>query len=93
MTFLTDSAPQFVAVIDFNSDSFLDIIVAIPDVSTIGIFLGYGNGTCADLVKFSMGYGSLPSSVVVGDFNNDRKLDFAVVNEGTDSLKILLQIC
>jgi hypothetical protein len=93
MTYLTDSAPQFVAVIDFNSDSFLDIIVAIPDVSTIGIFLGYGNGTFADLVKFSMGYGSLPSSVVVGDFNNDRKLDFAVVNEGTDSLKILLQTC
>jgi hypothetical protein len=31
--------------------------------------------------------------VVVGDFNNDTKLDFAVVKEGTDSLTILLQTC
>jgi hypothetical protein len=92
-TYLTDSAPQFVAVGDFNSDSLLDIIVAIPDVNKIGIFLGYGNGIFGDLVKFSMGYGSLPFSVVVGDFNNDRKLDFAVVNKGTNNLKILLQTC
>jgi hypothetical protein len=40
-----------------------------------------------------MDYGSLPLSVAVGDFDNDRKLGFAVVNEGTDSLKILLQTC
>jgi hypothetical protein len=92
-TYLTDSGPQFVTVGDFNSDSFLDIIVALSDTNNIGILLGYGNGTFADLVTFSMGYGSLPFSVVVGDFNDDRKLDFAVLNEGTDSLKILLQTC
>jgi hypothetical protein len=93
MTYLTDSAPQFVAVGYFNSDSLLDIIVAIPDTNNIGIFLGYGNGTFADLVTFPMHYGSLPFSVAVGDYNDDRKLDFAVVNEGTDSLEILLQTC
>jgi hypothetical protein len=38
-----------------------------------------------------MDYGSLPFSAVVGDFDNGRKLDFAVVNKGTDNLKILLQ--
>jgi hypothetical protein len=89
----TDSAPQFVAVGDFNSDTFLDIIVTISDVNNIGIFLGYGNGSFADLVTFSMDYRSLPFSVVVGDFNRDKKLDFATVNGGTDSLKILLQTC
>jgi hypothetical protein len=92
-TYLTDSAPQFVAVSDFNNDSFLDIIVAISDINKIGIFLGYGNGTFGDLVKFAMGYGSSPFFVVVGDFNNDEKVDFAVINNGTDSLKIVLQTC
>jgi len=92
-TYFTESAPHFIAVGDFNSDCFLDIILAILDVNMIGIFVGYGNGIFTDLVKFSMDYESLPSSVVVDDFNNDRKLDFAVVNEGTDSLKIILQTC
>ncbi len=30
-------------------------------------------------------YGSLPFYVVVGDLNNDRKLDFAVTKEDTDN--------
>jgi len=36
--------PQFVAVGDFNNDTFLDIIVVISDTNNIGILLGYGNG-------------------------------------------------
>jgi hypothetical protein len=67
--------------------------VVIPDIHNIGILLDYGNGTFADLVQFPLNYGSLPFSVVVDDFNNDKKLDFAVLNEGTDSLKVLLQTC
>jgi hypothetical protein len=91
--YLTDSAPQFTDVSDFNNDSFLDIIVVIPKVNKIGIFLGYGNGIFRDLVEFSMDYGSSPFSVVVSDFNNDRKIDFTVVNEVTDNLKVLSETC
>jgi hypothetical protein len=47
----------------------------------------------ADPVMLCMAYGTLPFSVAIGDFNNDRKLDFAAANEGIDNLKILLQIC
>jgi hypothetical protein len=54
---------------------------------------GYPAGLQDSTVKISMDYGSLPFSVIVSAFNNDRKLDFAVLNEGTDSLKILLQAC
>lgn len=92
-TYSTDSAPQFVAIADFDNDSFLDIIVVISDISTVGIFLGYGNGTFADLLKFPLEYGSLPFSCIVGDFNKDTKLDFAVVNEASDNLQIYLQTC
>ncbi len=57
------------------------------------MLLGDGNGIFADLIKFSLDYGSSPFSVVVGDFNSDTKLDFAVLNEDSDSLEILLQTC
>jgi hypothetical protein len=40
-----------------------------------------------------MEYDARPFSVVIGDFNNDRKLDFAVANNGTDNLNIFLQTC
>jgi hypothetical protein len=87
-----NSQPYSVAVGDFNYDTFLDIIVANYGTSNVGIFLGYGNGTFEDLINYPIGNGSLPFSVSVGDFNNDRKLDFAVANNGTDNLEIFLQI-
>ncbi|CAF4367094.1 unnamed protein product, partial [Adineta steineri] len=40
-----------------------------------------------------LGFGSSPISLAVVDLNNDKQLDFAVVNEGTDNLKILLETC
>jgi hypothetical protein len=44
-----------------------------------------------DLTEYTLSNGSLPFSVAVGDFNNDRKLDFSVANYGTDNLQIMLQ--
>jgi hypothetical protein len=92
-TYLTGTSTKFVAVQDFNNDNLLDIIVIIDNTNTVGIFLGYGDGTFSNLKTFSIGYGSLPFSLVGGDFNNDRKLDLVVANNGTSSLQILLQIC
>jgi hypothetical protein len=88
-----DSDPYSVAVDDFNGDTISDIVVTNHATNTLGVFLGYGNGTFTSLIPFSLAYGSQPFFVVVGDFNSDKKLDFAVANEGTDSLNILLQTC
>jgi hypothetical protein len=45
-------------------------------------------------IEFSIGYESHPFSVVVVvDFKDDKKLDFAVANYGTDNLEIHLQTC
>jgi len=93
MTYVTGLGPQFVSTGDFNNDTFVDIIVAIPDTNNIGILLGYGNGMFANVFKVSLNYGSSPFMIGIGDFNNDRKLDFAVANEDSDSLSILLQTC
>jgi hypothetical protein len=94
-TYLTasDSYLHSVGVGDFDNDNILDIVVANYGTNNLCVLLGHGNGTFGSPILFLMDYGSHPFSVVVGDFNNDRKLDLAVANNGTDSLYILLQTC
>jgi hypothetical protein len=87
------SYPCSIAVGYFDNDKKLDIIVANYGIHSVGVFLGDGNGTFASMTSFAVGYGSHPFMVVVGDFNKDAKLDFAVANNGTDSLDIFLQSC
>ncbi|CAF4756631.1 unnamed protein product [Rotaria sp. Silwood1] len=87
------SYPFSVAVGDFNNDNIIDIVVVNQGTNTVGLFLGYGDGTFANLIQFSMSYGSRPFAIVVGDFNNDTKLDYAVAKDETDNLNIFLQTC
>jgi hypothetical protein len=93
ITYITDSSSSSVAVGDFNNDATLDIIVTFYDTNMIGVLLGYGNGTFVNAILISLEYDSHPLSVLVGDFNSDTKLDFAVMNKGTDSLYVFLQTC
>ena len=84
------SHPKAVAVGYFNNDSFLDIVVANYDTHNVGVFLGYGNGSFVEnQIITSVGSGR-PFSLAVGDFNNDKKLDIAVVLEGISNVIILL---
>jgi FG-GAP-like repeat len=87
------TAPYFVTVRDLNNDRIPDIVVVNHGTHSIGVLLGFGDGTFADPTFFQLKYGSFPFFVVVADFNNDKKVDFAVANSGTDNLYILLQTC
>ncbi|CAM4908496.1 unnamed protein product [Rotaria socialis] len=84
------SVPVSVAVGDFNNDGRLDIVTANYWTYDISIFLNYGNGTFANRTTYSTGSVSKPNSVVVGDFNNDSKLDIAVTNQGSENIVIFL---
>ncbi|CAF4839652.1 unnamed protein product [Rotaria sp. Silwood1] len=83
------SAPHFVALEDFNNDSLLDIAVANSESHDVAIIFGCGNGSFEKMTKYSMGYGSYPVSLVVGDFNNDNIFDIAVSNSGANNIGIL----
>ena len=86
ITFRTGHSPQFVAVADLDNDTIVDVLVANHDTNNVGVFRGHGNGIFEDMIPIPMKFASDPFSVVVGDFNNDRKLAFAVANDGTDSI-------
>ena len=83
-----DSIPYSLAVGDFNHDNNLDIAVANYGTNNIGIFLGYGNGTFASQQTYTTFPKSNPSSIAVGDFNNDNHLDIVVTNNGTGNIGI-----
>jgi predicted nucleotidyltransferase len=85
------SLPTSVAIGDFNNDSELDITVANSGTENIGVLFGYGNGSFTSETTFSTGLGSIPQSVAVGDFNNDKRLDIVVTDSGTESVVTLLR--
>ncbi|CAF1501646.1 unnamed protein product, partial [Adineta ricciae] len=89
----SSSSPYSVSVGYFNNDTYLDIIVANYNNNKVGVFLGHGDGIFDIVMLYSMPYGSHPSSLVITDFNRNGKIDFAVINNGTDSLSIYLQTC
>ncbi|CAF4219041.1 unnamed protein product, partial [Rotaria sordida] len=65
--------PRSVAVGHFNNDTWLDIVVTNHVVSTIVVFLGYGNGTFEMQKPYSTGNDSSTTMITVGDFNKDNR--------------------
>ncbi|GHO48554.1 FG-GAP repeat domain-containing protein [Ktedonospora formicarum] len=74
--------PYALAVGDFNNDGNLDIVTANYDDNTVTVLLGNGDGTFAAAPGSPPSVGTNPTSVAVGDFNNDGNLDIVTVNYG-----------
>ena len=92
-TYYTGSYPYSITVGDFDNDDTFDIIITNYGTNNVIVLLGYHSGAFANRLSIQLEFGSAPFLVLVGDFNNDRKLDFTVANSGTDSLRIYLQTC
>jgi streptogramin lyase len=82
------SAPQSIAVHDFNKDKRLDVVVTNSGTDNIGVFMGYGDGTFGNQTIYPTGDGSSPWSVAVGDLNNDGLLDIAVANRDSSDIAV-----
>jgi len=87
------SSHHSLSVVDINNDTHLDIVVTNLDSNSIDVLRGYGNGSFSTVLSFQLEYGSNPFSTMFGDLNGDGKVDMAMINNGTDSLSVLLQTC
>lgn len=76
---------HFVAVGDFNRDSYLDLAVANAKTNNISVLLGNGRGAFGTATTFAVGYA--PYWLAVGDFNRDSYPDLAVANYGLDATR------
>lgn len=59
---------------------------ATADYDRVIILLGYGNDNFYDWKVFPADYKTSPFSVLIADFDSDKKLDFIVSNYGTKIL-------
>ncbi len=89
------STPDSIIAGDFNGDGRLDLAASYPGSSDgdlpkgVTILLGNGEGTFLPQQRFAAGEGG-GSSLAVGDFNGDGRLDLASVDSFTGGISVLL---
>ena len=65
-----------------------DLVVANSTSNNVAVLLGNGDGTFREANGSPYTVGTNPSSVVVADFNGDGNLDFAVANQGDNTISV-----
>ena len=90
--YFADDGSQSMTTGDVNGDGILDLIAVNGGSNDVSVLLGNGDGTFRSAVNYSTG-GLESYSIVLADFNGDKKLDIAVANSGdggTSNISILL---
>jgi hypothetical protein len=87
---VTGNTPVAIVVADFNNDGHPDLAVLNKGDSTVSIFLGNVDGTFKPANTLADINLQTPVALATADFNGDRNLDLAVVNQGNNSVSILL---
>ena len=78
--------PHSLTVDDFDGDGALDVVVAHRDDSgstgTISLFRGNRDGTFGEALSIDLPEGFVPRFVAAGDFDEDGRVDTAVLTNG-----------
>ncbi|CAF1601455.1 unnamed protein product [Adineta ricciae] len=85
------SFPTSLALGYLNNDTYIDITVANSGTENVAILYGHGNGSFTQPSMYSTGLDSIPQSVSIGDFNNDKEQDIVIAISGTNNVLTLLK--
>ncbi|CAF2433783.1 unnamed protein product [Rotaria sp. Silwood2] len=88
-----DSNSYSIALGDLNNDNLIDISVANNGSNSIGIFLGYSNGTFDKQKLYAIPYNSRLVSIALGNFNRDGWTGIVMANDHADNFEIFLKVC
>jgi hypothetical protein len=80
------------AVADLNGDGNPDVVIADPSNARVTVYLGDGTGAFPTSYSYSLGAGSYPNDVAIGDVNGDKIPDLVVMDESKKQLAVLLGI-
>ena len=72
---------------DLNNDGRPDLVIA-NDNDTLAVFLGNASGTFSFSQAITLAPGSLPSAIVIGNFDGAARADIVVANAGTNNLSL-----
>jgi hypothetical protein len=88
-SYAVGTAPEMVAIADFNNDGKPDIAVVdfgdpnVGDNGGVSILIGNGDGTFQPAKNLTVGKN--PTRITAGDFNSDSNSDLLVVRAGDDT--------
>jgi uncharacterized protein (TIGR03437 family) len=83
-------APQFLLLMDANSDAIPDLVTANFKTNNVSVLLGDGAGRFAAAAGSPFSTGSGPDGLAAGDFNGDGKPDLAVANYNSSTVSLLV---
>lgn len=84
------STSRYFKVVDFNNDNKSDIAVVNEGTNSIVVPFGLGDGSFLLGTSYSIGTGSVPCALAIGDFNNDSRLDISVANNYANNIGVFL---